>query len=138
MIPSIKSITLSRKKGLPRENVDQCLLIENSGIEGDRFANPGSPRQLSLASVEALYTADTLCSKKFTPNFITDGLDYGALKAGQLINASGCILELTEVGKQCHEECNKASRCRLADNCAWARVIKGGTVKVGSLIHTIS
>ena len=116
-------------------------LIENLGLEGDRHAK-GGDRQISILLSECRDQMSTqnehgLCFARFKENISIRFLDLAAIKPGILLEAGEAeqvVLEITGETKHCHEECPlfKAGKpCPLAGLNLFAKVIKGGVIRVG-------
>ncbi|MCL2264570.1 MAG: hypothetical protein FWC22_00895 [Treponema sp.] len=41
----------------------------------------------------------------FGENFVVDGIDFGSLKPGTILEYGGVILQITQIGKECHSRC---------------------------------
>ena len=73
----------------------------------------------------------------FAENILTSGLTLYSLPVGTKIRVGEAILEITQIGKECHQGC--AIR-RLTGDCVMPRegvfavVLKGGTVRKGDEI----
>lgn len=136
----VSLIRISRAKGEPREELERAGLVENKGIEGDRYAK-GGVRQVSLMDSEserAARAAHGLCTERFAANLLTEGLDYGKLKTGDILDFGACALEITEPGKECYGECPIASAggvCPIPANSAFAKVARGGEITLGETIN---
>lgn len=136
----IQKIMLSIRKGEPVKTPSSVKLIENFGLEGDRYASQGSDRQISLADQHVIGNELGLCTKKFVANLVTDGLDYTKLSVGQNIVVSGCVIALTQIGKSCYDKecklfCKLGHSCGLTQSCAYGRIVQGGTLCVSDEIY---
>ena len=54
---------------------------------------------------EEIKSIDGFCTRKFKADHITEGLDYGALKPGDIVEADGKRIKITKVGKPCYKDC---------------------------------
>ncbi len=112
-------------------------LKQDYGLVGDRFAGDAE-RQICLLDMDvsnAIKELDGLCTKKFIGNFLTTGLDYKTLEVGQKLKVGKAQIEIVQRGKKCYPECpliTANSQCDLPRSCAFAKVIKGATIKMGS------
>lgn len=131
---TVERLTLSVEGGF--EYPQEMELEEGFGIVGDRFAGKGD-RQICMLDCEvakSVQSLDGLCTKKFTGNFITKGMNYQSLKTGQKFEAGTAQIEVIQKGKKCYPECAlviAGTPCNLTKGSAFARVIQSGTVKVG-------
>jgi MOSC domain-containing protein YiiM len=141
----ITAISISKKKGIPKTNVDSANLIENWGIEGD--AHVGSwHRQISLLAMESIgkMKEKGLTNLKpgiFAENLTTEFLNLPELPLGTRIEIGDeCLLEITQIGKECHTRCaifNIAGDCVMPREGIFAKVIKGGSIKVNDEIKVL-
>ncbi len=132
----IEELYIKRIKGQPPAAVDGIVLVGSCGVEGDIFAN-GSDRQVSILFEDTVkqvraIAADEACLKKFSCNIVLSGC-IPALKAGGRIGIGNAELEITSVGKECYDLCSLTS-CPLAESAVFAKVITGGTIKIGDKV----
>lgn len=137
---TVMAVCTSSAKGTAKENVGQARLIENFGLEGD--AHGGNwHRQVSLLSKEKIEEFKALgVSVKdgdFGENLVVSGIDFSSLPVGTVFQLNEAVLEMTQIGKECHHGCAIAQavgKCIMPTEGVFAKVIKGGTVKVGDTI----
>lgn len=132
----IRAVCISREKGTPKENVGSGMLVEGFGLEGD--AHGGNwHRQVSLLSGDKI---DEFRKKiwveygAFGENLVVDGLDFRNLPVGSRFGTGDAVLEMTQIGKECHSDCiirQKTGDCIMPREGVFARVLKGGKVSVG-------
>ena len=132
----IRAVCISREKGTPKENVGSGMLVEGFGLEGD--AHGGNwHRQVSLLSGDKI---DEFRKKiwveygAFGENLVVDGLDFRNLPVGSRFGTGDAVLEMTQIGKECHNDCiirQKTGDCIMPREGVFARVLKGGKVSVG-------
>lgn len=135
----VKKIFLKVKKGGNKLCMAECNLDEE-GIESFTTGD----KAVSLLDENAFLSIennnDSFCARKFYANFVTEGLAFSDMKVGSRISIADAIIEITQVGKQCFEECElliNKSPCLLRNNCAFGKIIKPGNVRVGSQILKI-
>lgn len=125
-------------KDAPRETVDTLTLDEHLGVVGDhKSEKDGSVTLFSREAEERVRDLGGLCTAKFAANIITDGLDFSRLIKGTRLIVGGCELILTRVGKPCYEDCailQRGETCPIPQNCAFARVVRGGEVQTNDEI----
>jgi len=136
----VRQLTLAKEKGR-RETVDTLLLAGGRGVSGDyRSEKDGSVSLLSSEAEQEIRASGGLCTNRFSANIFTEGLEYATLRVGTRLRAGPCTLEISRVGKPCFEACglvqNKAA-CPLPRNCAFARVVSGGTLHCGDPVEVI-
>ena len=70
----------------------------------------------------------------FGENLIIEGYDFRALPVGTRFCIGDVLLELTQIGKECHSHCEiykKMGDCIMPREGVFTEVIHGGCVKVG-------
>ncbi|MDR0649677.1 MAG: MOSC domain-containing protein [Synergistaceae bacterium] len=134
------AVCVSPTKGTVKDDVGIGKLIEEYGIEGD--AHGGfAHRQVSLIASEDIETMKDrlpdLGPGSFAENITTEGFDLSALVIGDRVSVGGCLLEVSQIGKECHTKCevfHKTGDCIMPQKGIFCRVIKGGTVRSGDAI----
>lgn len=135
----VKAVCISREKGTPKENVGEGLLIENWGLEQDAHAGKWH-RQVSMLSADKIeefkneHPDVNIEPGVFGENLVISGIDFAALSVGTVIKIGEGVLELSQIGKECHLGCmiaQTAGKCIMPTEGVFARVIKGGTVNTG-------
>ena len=140
----VLSINISEKKGTPKTKINPGTLIEEFGFEGDAHAGKWH-RQVSLLAKESIdkskgLPTDGLCHGVFAENITTKGIILHTIPVGTRISVGECILEITQIGKECHEGCairELVGQCIMPREGVFARVIKGGKVFEGDRIEII-
>jgi cyclic pyranopterin phosphate synthase len=139
----IRAISISKKKGIPKSNVDSIKLLENFGLEGDAHGGDWH-RQVSLLALESI---DKMRAKglpnlrpgAFAENITTEFIDIPNLKVGSHVKiGNDAELEITQIGKECHSKCAifvKVGDCVMPKEGIFARVIKGGEIKINDNIR---
>ena len=137
----VKAICVSEKKGTKKTNVGQCELVENHGLKDDAHAGSWH-RQVSLLSydkVEAFRaTGATVDDGAFGENILVEGIDFRALPVGTKLSCSDVLLEITQIGKECHAHCEiyrQVGDCIMPREGVFARVLRGGVIAVGDEMH---
>ena len=141
MAGKVLSVNISEKKGTPKKQVDPGVLIENYGLEGDAHAGKWH-RQVSLLAKESIEKAKNgptngLCHGVFAENITTEGIELYTLPVGTRLQVGECILEISQIGKECHEGCaisKLVGQCVMPREGVFAVVLKGGTVRAGDEI----
>lgn len=140
----IVSIAVSLKKGTPKTPIQEVHLIENHGIEGDAHAGPWH-RQVSFLPSESIERArgDGLDVDfgDFAENFATEGIEWPRMPIGARLEIGAqVIVEISQIGKACHRKCAiyyQAGDCIMPKEGIFARVLKGGTVRVNDPIKLL-
>jgi MOSC domain-containing protein YiiM len=144
----IIAVCSSKKKGTPKQNIGQGVLIKSKGLKGDAHAAKGI-RQVSLLAIETIDKVTSLGKKhglelgpgSFAENLTTQGIALTKLPIGTKLSIStGAILRITQIGKQCHTGCaiRKAiGDCVMPREGVFVDVLKGGKVRIGDKIVII-
>ena len=141
---SILSINISARKGEQKKPVPRARLVAGHGIEGD--AHAGSPRQVSLLSLDALTRMrrklDWLAPGDFAENLNVDGLETLDIAVGRRIRVGAdVVLEVTAIGKACHDAgCaikKAAGTCVMPREGVFAKVLVGGDVTAGDVVAVV-
>jgi len=139
----IIAICTSPKKGTAKQTVEQITIVENFGLEGDAHAGNWH-RQVSLLSwqaVEAFKARGALVKHGcFGENFVVDGIDFAALPVGTRIACNDALLEVTQIGKECHSHCqifHTMGECIMPTQGVFARVLRGGVARTGDAMEVL-
>ncbi len=140
---TIHSVSISTQKGTKKTNVPKTLLVENHGIESDAHAGPWH-RQISLLALESIDTmremGATADPGDFAENITTEGINLLMLKLGDQISIADAVLEITQIGKECHAHCAiwaAVGDCVMPREGIFARVIRGGYIQPGDNIRAL-
>lgn len=133
----LKAICISSKRGIQKDEIPRAILQEGWGIEGD--AHGGNwHRQVSLLGYEKIQEfrakgADVSFGA-FGENLIVEGYDLRNLPMGARFQIGEAVLELTQIGKECHSHCEiykKMGDCIMPREGVFTQVIKGGPIQAG-------
>jgi molybdenum cofactor synthesis domain-containing protein len=133
----IIAVCISEKKGTQKKNVKCGEFIKDFGIKGDAHAGKWH-RQVSLLSfdkIEAFKNSGAEVTEgAFGENLIVEGIDFRSLPVGTIFKCNEVLLELTQIGKECHTGCNiykTMGDCIMPREGVFARVLSGGVIKEG-------
>jgi len=140
----VVAVNISERKGVPKKTIEVGELIENFGLKGDAHAGNWH-RQVSLLGQESIDKMKALgikglCTGKFAENLTTEGIELYSLKVGTRLKIGDALLEVTQIGKECHQKCaiyHQVGECVMPKEGIFAKVIKGGTVKAGDSIDIL-
>ncbi len=138
---AVIAISTSDKKGVKKNNVSQAEIKEDFGIVGDAHAGTKN-RQVSLLAEESIGKMKEKGLKvkpgDFAENIATQGIDLLSLKLGNRLRiGKDVLLEISQIGKVCHTRCSiyyQAGDCVMPKEGIFAKVLKGGHIKVGDEI----
>ena len=137
----VLAVCISEKKGERKKPVEAVELRENHGIVGDGHAGDWH-RQVSLLAQESIDKMRALGldvnAGDFAENITTSGIDLVSLPIGARLQVGETLLEVTQIGKECHTRCAiyyQAGDCVMPKEGIFARVITGGVVRPGDTIR---
>jgi len=141
---TITSLAISKKKGTVKTVVKSATLIENHGFENDAHAGDWH-RQVSFLSQENIDAANArgldVTFGDFAENIATLGVDWKTLPVGTKVKlGESALVEITQIGKVCHKKCAiyyKAGDCIMPKEGVFAKVLKGGELKVDDKIEVL-
>ena len=70
----------------------------------------------------------------FGENLVVEGYDFRSLPVGTKFRCNDVVLELTQIGKECHSGCEifqKMGECIMPRAGVFTRVLHGGVISVG-------
>ena len=130
----IVSINVSTGVGTRKDPVDRVELRIDHGIVGDAHARNWH-RQISLLADEDVESMRgkgvDLDPGIFAENITTRGVDLSSLPVGTRFFVGDAQLELTQIGKECHQGCaifQTVGDCVMPRKGIFARVIKEGWI----------
>ena len=141
----IVSIAISKKKGTTKKCIEKAELIENHGIKDDAHAGDWH-RQLSFLASESIKNASSeefkLNFGDFAENIATTGIDWKSQPIGQVFKlGEKALAEITQIGKESHKKCDiyyRTGDCIMPKEGVFAKILKGGTIKVGDKIKRVN
>ncbi|MFA4964238.1 MAG: molybdenum cofactor synthesis domain-containing protein [Thermoleophilia bacterium] len=133
----IVSVNVAAEKGVRKQPVPAITLVVDHGVEGDAHAGPWH-RQVSLLANESIEKMKPSCPTvepgAFGENLTTEGLVVYELPVGTRLYAGETLLEVTQIGKVCHDRCAifyQAGDCVMPREGIFARVLEGGAIVPG-------
>ena len=139
----IKGSCISEKRGTAKHEIEEAILAKDWGIQGDAHAGHWH-RQVSLLSYEKIEEfrkkgADIELGA-FGENLIVSGYDFRNLAVGTRFQCGEAVLEMTQIGKECHSHCEiykRMGECIMPREGVFAIVLHGGTIRKGDLLERI-
>jgi molybdopterin adenylyltransferase len=138
---SITAVCLSEHKGTRKTDKGEAELRPRHGLVGDAHAGDWH-RQVSLLAQESIAKARDMGldvkEGDFGENLTTEGIDLVHLPIGTRLVAGDTVLEVTQIGKICHEKCAiyyLAGDCIMPKEGVFARVLRRGWVRKGDEIR---
>jgi len=141
----IIAVCKSKEKGTKKEAIAESALGEDYGLIGDAHADCCTHRQVSLLAIESIDKMRRLGFDvgpgDFAENLTTEGVDLVSLPVNtQLSIGKEIVLELTQIGKECHAGCaiyHQIGKCIMPKEGVFTRVIYGGLVRTGDTIKVL-
>jgi MOSC domain-containing protein YiiM len=139
----IVAVCRSDHKGTSKKPVESVSLREDHGVVGDAHAECCTHRQVSLLAEESVdkiaKTGPKVGAADVAGNFTTRGIILTSLPvAMQLSLGSDVVLQVTQIGKECHVGCDifrQIGRRIMPKEGIFARVLRGGIVRPGDTIE---
>ena len=139
----VKAICLSDVRGVQKHGVPAARLQTGWGMEGDAHGGDWH-RQISLLSYDKVLQFNELGAGvshgDFGENLVVEGIDFAALPPGSRLQCGRCVLEITQIGKECHSHCqiyHKMGDCIMPREGVFARVIQDGDISVGDVLELV-
>ena len=139
----VVAVCISENKGERKKPVEAVELRENHGIIGDGHAGDWH-RQISLLGQESIDKMQAMgldvTAGDFAENITTSGIDLVSLPIGSRLQVGETLLEVTQIGKECHTRCAiyyQAGDCVMPKEGIFAKVITGGMIKPGDEVLTV-
>lgn len=136
----VEAVCISENKGERKKPVEAVELLENHGIVGDAHAGDWH-RQVSLLATESIDKMRKLgldvSAGDFAENITTSGIDLVSLSIGTRLQLGETLLEVTQIGKECHTRCAiyyQAGDCVMPKEGIFAKVINGGIIRPGDML----
>ncbi len=109
------AVCISEKKGTQKHPVEEAEFVEDWGIKNDARG----------AEVE---------DGAFGENLVVQGFDFSSLPVGTRFRCGEVVLEMTQIGKECHHGCaifQKMGDCIMPREGVFTRVLHGGSIRAG-------
>ncbi len=139
----VKAVCTSDVKGVQKVNIHQCNVIEDFGLEGDAHAGKWH-RQVSLLSFDKVEAFKQLGAPvtdgAFGENILVEGIDFKSLPIGTRFKCNDVILELTQIGKECHSGCDifkVMGDCIMPREGVFAIVLQGGMIAENDVFEVL-
>lgn len=139
----VTAVCISEKKGVQKRAVPEITVKMNHGVEGDAHAGDWH-RQISLLGEESVDKVrpyfPNLKAGAFAENILTKGITLYELPIGTKLRVGGTLLEVTQIGKECHTGCaikKVTGDCVMPREGIFAIVLEEGTVKAGDSIEVV-
>ncbi|MCD8358981.1 MAG: MOSC domain-containing protein [Oscillospiraceae bacterium] len=136
----VKAVCISEKKGTMKHEVPEIQVRRDHGIVGDAHAGKWH-RQISLLGDESVEKMrkkfPDIPIGAFAENILTEGLTLCQLPIGTRLRVGETLLEVTQIGKECHADCEirrKVGDCVMPREGIFTKVLEEGTIRAGDAI----
>lgn len=133
----VQAVCTSLRRGTLKTNIHTAEFAENYGIRGDAHAGNWH-RQVSLLSAEQIQAfrerGASVEYGAFGENLVVSGIDFAAFPVGTRFSCNGVLLEMTQIGKECHSHCaiyEQVGECIMPRQGVFTKVLKGGVISEG-------
>ncbi len=137
---TVRAVCISPEKGTVKRPVESAVLIRDFGIENDAHAGEWR-RQVSLLSYESVEEFNRkgggAADGDFGENLLVEGIDLKRLPVGTVLKTGTVSLRLTQIGKECHTDCEIRRRtgdCIMPREGVFAEVLEGGEIRPGDIL----
>lgn len=135
------AVNISEHKGTYKHPIPVAHASVDHGFAGDAHAGNWH-RQISLLAQESIdkMTAlgvQGLTPGKFAENITTEGIELHTLPVGTRLQIGGCLAEVTQIGKECHQHCQiykQVGQCIMPTEGIFVKVLKDGDIQAGDAI----
>ena len=131
------AVCISKEKGTQKYRIPEGEFIEEWGIKDDAHAGKWH-RQVSLLSYDKIQEFRAKGAEiedgAFGENLVVEGFDFAKLPVGTRFQCNDVVLELTQIGKQCHAHCEiykVMGDCIMPREGVFTRVLHGGVIHEG-------
>lgn len=144
MSAKVVAVCISEQKGQRKKPVQEVLVRENFGIVNDAHAGDWH-RQISLLALESIKKMQEkrldVTTGDFAENITTEGIDLPSLPIGTRLTVGETLLEVTQIGKECHTRCaiyHQAGDCVMPREGIFVKVLRGGVIRTADPVEIIS
>jgi TatD DNase family protein len=137
------AVCISKEKGTQKYRIPEGEFIEEWGIKDDAHAGKWH-RQVSLLSYDRIQEFRARGAKvedgAFGENLVVEGIDFKTLPIGTKFKCNDVVLELTQIGKECHHGCaifQAMGDCIMPREGVFTKVLHGGVIKEGDNLEIL-
>lgn len=141
---TVVAVCISEKKGVAKKPVEKGVFKPEFGLETDAHAGKWH-RQISLLSHDKVEEfrekGGDVEDGAFGENLLVSGIDFRILPIGTKLTCNDVVLEVTQIGKECHAHCaiyHQVGDCIMPREGIFARVLQGGEIAKGDILYVES
>jgi MOSC domain-containing protein YiiM len=141
MSGAVLAVCTSSVKGVQKSPVEAATAVADHGLEGDAHAGDWHRQVSLLADESAARIRDAgvpIEPGDFGENLLTTGIDLANLPVGTRLAVGEVLLEVTQIGKECHTRCaifDAAGSCVMPTDGIFCKVLRGGRLAPGDPIE---
>ncbi|NJP39608.1 MOSC domain-containing protein [Oscillospiraceae bacterium HV4-5-C5C] len=139
----VVAVCTSDLKGTVKQPRSNGFFKVDWGLEGDAHAGRWH-RQVSLLSADKIEAFNARGANvqpgAFGENLVVAGIDFRSLPVGTRLVCGEVLLEITQIGKDCHSHCaiyQQTGDCIMPREGVFAKVLQGGVITVGDEMTVI-
>ena len=140
---TVRAVCISIARGTEKTPVEEGHFLVDFGIEGDAHGGKWH-RQVSLLSYDKVEEFNRrgadVKDGAFGENLVVEGLDFRSMAVGTRLYAGTAVLEMTQIGKECHSHCaiyKKMGECIMPREGVFAKVIREGIIRPGDVMEAV-
>lgn len=140
---TVLAVCRSSVRGIQKTNEQSGWFETERGIRGDAHAGRWH-RQVSLLSADRIARFNEkgagVGPGDFGENLVVEGIDFSSLPVGTWLRCGDVLLEITQIGKECHSHCaiyHKMGDCIMPREGVFARVLEAGQISVGDQMSVV-
>ena len=126
------AVCISEKKGTQKHPVQEAEFIKDDAHAGKWH------RQVSLLAYDKIEAFRARGAEvedgAFGENLVVQGFDFSSLPIGTRFRCNDVVLEMTQIGKECHHGCaifQKMGDCIMPREGVFTKVLHGGIIREG-------
>jgi len=140
---TVLAVCRSSVRGIQKANEQSGWFETEWGIRGDAHAGRWH-RQVSLLSADRIARFNEkgagVGPGDFGENLVVEGIDFSSLPVGTWLRCGDVLLEITQIGKECHSHCaiyHKMGDCIMPREGVFARVLEAGQISIGDQMSVV-
>lgn len=133
----VLAVCSSEAKGTQKQNIGQGSFRVDHGLVGDAHAGNWH-RQVSLLSYDKVLDFKAQGAMvdhgAFGENLVVEGIDFKALPIGCRLSCNEVLMEVTQIGKECHAHCaiyQQVGDCIMPREGIFVKILHDGDIRVG-------
>ncbi len=140
---TVLAVCKSPVRGIQKTNEQSGWFEKEWGIQGDAHAGHWH-RQVSLLSADRIAQFNERGAGAgpgdFGENLVVEGIDFSSLPVGTWLRCKDVLLEITQIGKECHNHCaiyHRMGDCIMPREGVFAQVLEPGRISVGDEMFVV-